>query len=110
MATVYKNSRVQGTASVGTYTTLYNTGASTSAVISTLAICNTSTSTQTYRIGIMGSAGTPGAGDWLVYDAAVAAKDTAFLTLGISLGNSEFIRVSSSANSLSFTAYISEIS
>jgi hypothetical protein len=58
----------------------------------------------------MGSAGTPSASDWLVYDAAVAAKDTAFLTIGISLGNDEFIRVSSSANSLAFTAYVSEIS
>lgn len=110
MATVYKNSSVQGTSSVGTYATLYNTGAATTAVISTISICNTSTSTQTYRIGIMGSAGTPGAADWLVYDAAVAAKDTAFLTIGLSLGNSQYIRVSSSANSLAFTAYVSEIS
>ena len=110
MATIYKNAQIQGTAAVGTYATLYNTSASTSAVISTIAICNTSSSSQTFRIGIMGSAGTPGAAEWLVQDTAVAAKDTTFLTLGVTLGNSQFIRVSSSANTVAFSAYISEIS
>lgn len=110
MPTIYKNAQVQGTAGVSTYATLYNTSASTTAVVSTIAICNTSSSSQTYRIAIMGSAGTPGAAEWLVQDAAVAAKDTTFLTLGITLGNSQFIRISSSANTVAFSAYVSEIS
>lgn len=110
MATIYKNAQVQGTASTGTYATLYNTGASTTAVISSLVICNTAGSTGTYRIGIMGSAGTPAAANWLVYDNVVAANDTVVLTLGVTLGNTQFIRVSSSANTLTFSAYISEIS
>lgn len=110
MATVYKNAQLQGTASTSTYGTLYSTSASTTAVISTLAICNTAGSTGTYRIAIMGSAGTPAAANWLVYDNVVAANDTIVLTLGITLGNSQFIRVSSSANTLTFSAYLSEIS
>ena len=110
MATVYKNAQLQGTSGVTTYGTLYSTGASTSAVISTIAICNTAAATGTYRIAIMGTAGTPAAANWIVYDSVVAANDTIVLTLGITLGNSQFIRVSSSANTLTFSAYVSEIS
>jgi hypothetical protein len=110
MATSYRHNSVQGTASTGTYATLYNTGASTQAVISTLLVTNTSASTVTYRIGIMGSAGTPSAADWIVYDAVVAGNDVICLTLGIALGNDEFIRVSSSANTVTFSAFVSEIS
>lgn len=110
MATVYKNEQVQGTSSTGTYTTLYNTGASTTAVISTIAITNTASASATYRIGIMGSAGTPASVNWLVYDATVPGNDTIFLTAGITLGNTQYIRVSSSANSVTFSAYVSEIS
>ena len=110
MPTIYKNSQVQGTAGVTTYSTLYNTSASTTAVVSTIAICNTASAQATYRIGIMGSAGTPAAANWLVYDAIVPANDTTALTLGITVGNSQFIRVSSSANTVTFTAFVSEIS
>lgn len=110
MATIYKNAQIQGTAAITTYDTLYSTGASTTAVISSILITNTSASSGTYRIAIMGSAGTPSAQHWLVYDGAVAGKDTIVLTLGVALGNTQFIRVSSSANTITFSAYISEIS
>jgi hypothetical protein len=110
MATNYKHQSVQGTAGVTTYATLYNTGASTQAVISTLLITNTTSSSQTYRVAIMSSAGTPAAADWIVYDSVVAGNDVICLTLGIAMGNSEFIRVSSSANTVTFSAFVSEIS
>ena len=110
MATTYKTQQVQGTASTGTYATLYDTGASTTAVISTIAITNTASGSATYRIGIMGSAGTPAAANWLIYDATVPGNDTIFLTAGVVLGNTQFIRVSSSANTVTFSAYVSEIS
>lgn len=111
MATAYKKAGVQGTAGTGTYATLYNTGASTTAVVSTISVCNTSASPVTYRIGFdSGTPGTPTASEWLVYDGTVAANDTVFITAGITLGNSEYIRVSSSAVDVSFQAFISEIS
>jgi predicted Abi (CAAX) family protease len=109
MAETFKVAQVQGTSSVGTYATLYNTSASAQAVISTIAICNTASTAATYRIGIMGSAGTPSASEWLAFGTTVAANDTIALTLGLTLGNSQFIRVSSSANTVTFSAYVSEI-
>ena len=109
MATTYKNAQLQGTAAVGTYGTLYSTGGATTAVISSILVTNTAASSATYRIAIMGSAGTPAAANWLVYDASVAANDTICMTLGITIGNTQFIRVSSSATTVTFSGYISEI-
>jgi hypothetical protein len=114
MATVYKNAQtVPTTAGVTNYKVLYNTGASTTAVISTIAICNQSAGTVTYRIAIDNAGGTSApasAADFFVYDATAAANDTIFITVGLTLGNSEYLKVSGSSTSMSFTAFISEIS
>lgn len=110
MATEYKNAQVQGTASSTTYTTLYNTTATTSAVISTILVTNTDSAGATYRIAIMGTAGTPSAANWLVYDGVVPANDAICITVGITVGTSQYVRVSSSASTVTFNAFLSEIS
>ena len=110
MATAYKYSQVQGTASTGTYATLYNTASATEAVISSLVVCNQASSDVTVRIGLDTAAGTPGADEFLVYDAVVAGNDTVALTLGVTLDASKYVRVSSSASTCNFTAFLSEIS
>ena len=112
MAEVYKNAQVQGTASTGTYATLYSTGAATTAVVSTILVTNTASTAALYRVGIMASAGTPAiaSGEWLAYDATVQPNDSVALTFGTTLGNTEFIRVSSSANTVCFNGFVVEIS
>lgn len=110
MATAYKYAQVQGTASTGTYSTLYTTPAATQAVISSLVITNQASSDVTVRIGLDTTAGTPGASEWLVYDAVVAGNDTVALTLGVTLDAQKYIRVSSSADTCNFSAFLSEIS
>lgn len=109
MPTAYKYSQVQGTASTGTYATLYTTPAATEAVISSIVITNQASSSVTVRIGMDTTAGTPGASEWLVYDAVVAGNDTVALTLGVTMPASQFIRVSSSANTCNFSAFLSEL-
>lgn len=110
MATAYTYAQVQGTASTGTYATLYTTPAATEAVISSLVITNQASSDVTVRIGLDTTAGTPGNSEWLVYDAVVAGNDTIALTLGITLPASQYVRVSSSADTCNFSAFLSEIS
>jgi hypothetical protein len=110
MATAYKTQQLVGTASTSTYGTLYNTGGATTAIVSAIVICNESTSSVTVRVGIKGSAGTPASGEFLVYDRTVAANDTLILNLPVTLGNTEFIRCSSSATTCTFTAAVAEIS
>lgn len=109
MPTAYKYSQIQGTASTGTYATLYPSPAGTQAVISSIVITNQSSSAVTVRIGLDETAGTPGSSEWLVYDAAIAGNDTVALTLGITMPASRFLRVSSSANTCNFSAFVSEI-
>lgn len=109
MATTYKLAQVQGSASTGTYATLYNTGASTTAIVSNLLIANEAAAAVTVRVGTDTTAGTPGAGEWILYDVVIAANDT--LSFGpLSLGNTQYLRVSSSANTCTFSAAVAEIS
>lgn len=110
MATAYKYSQVQGTASTSTYATLYNTPSATEAVISSIVICNRASSDVTVRIGLDTAAGTPGASEFLVYDAVIAGNDTVALTLGVTLDAGKYLRISSSANTCNFSAFVSEIS
>lgn len=112
MPTAYKNAQLQGTAGVTTYANLYNTGAASTAVVSTITICNTASTSATFRIAVVpasASAAAPSASNWIVYDSSIIGNDTISLTIGLTLGNSQFIRVSSSANTITFAGFISEI-
>lgn len=109
MAEAYKRSSIQGTSSVSTYATLYQVPASTQAVLSTISICNTASVSGTYRVGFASGASDPAIADFLVYGATVAANDTTFLTVGVSLSSGTFIRVSSSSTNIVFNTFISEI-
>lgn len=110
MAATYKNAKVQGTASTSTYATLYTVPATKAAVISTIGIANESASSIEYRIGISDSDTDPVSGEFLVYDSAVSANDTTFITVGITLTAGQYLKISSSSNTSTFTCFISEIS
>jgi len=104
----YKTAQVQGTSSISTYSTLYSTPSDTEAVISTISICNTASTSATYRIAIEDGVFSPGPSTWIVYDSVISAKDTVFLTIGMTLQENKYIRISSSINSLAFSAFVSE--
>lgn len=109
MATTYKNAQVAGSGNITTYSTLYNTGASSTAVISSLVVTNTGTEPETYRVGIVGSDTDPSSPNWVVYDAVVTGNDTVALTLGITLGTTQYLKVSASSTDVNIHAFISEI-
>lgn len=109
MATAYKLAQKQGTASTGTYDTLYDTSANVTAVISNILVANQAGTAVTVRLGTDTTAGTPSASEWLLYDVVVAANDT--LSFGpLSLPASTYLRFSSSANTCTFSAAVAEIS
>lgn len=94
-----------------TETVLYTAPALTSSVVSTITICNQTSSAATYRIAVRPSAaGSTLAQHWIVYGATVAASDTTALTLGLTLATGDTIRVYASTANLSFSAFGSEIS
>ena len=109
MPTVYKVLG-QSNPSATTNTTLYTVPSSTSAVVSTITICNQASSAATYRIAIRPAGASIAAQHYVVYGATVAASDTTALTLGVTLATTDVITVYASTATLSFNAYGSEIS
>ncbi|CAB4178740.1 hypothetical protein UFOVP1033_8 [uncultured Caudovirales phage] len=109
MATVYKVLG-QSNPAATTNTTLYTVPASTSAVVSTITVCNQASSAATYRIAIRPAGASAAAQHWIVYGATVAASDSTALTLGITLATTDVITVYASTATLSFSAFGSEIS
>jgi hypothetical protein len=107
MATAYK---VLGQSSpvATTNTTLYVVPGGTSAVASTIVICNRSAST-TFRIAVRPGGATLANQHYLVYDNYVNQYDTVFLTLGVTLAATDVVTIYAGAANLSFSLFGSEI-
>jgi hypothetical protein len=99
----------QQSPSATTLTTLYTVPASTSAVISTLVVCNTASGATTYRIAVRPAGATVATQHYVAYDAALPANDTVTLTLGVTLATTDVISVYAGAASVAFAAYGVEI-
>lgn len=109
MPTVYKTLG-QSNPSATTLTTLYTAPAATSTVVSTIVICNQSSSAATYRIAVRPAGAAVAAQHYIVYGATVGGSDSTALTLGITLATTDVISVYASTANLSFSAFGSEIS
>lgn len=93
-----------------TLTTLYTVPAATQAIVSTLVACNTGSSATTYRIAVRVAGASIGTAQYLAYDAALPANDTATLTLGVALAATDVISVYAASANVAFHAYGVEIS
>lgn len=110
MATNYTRAAINGTNAVTSYNNLYSVPNNRSGLISTIAIANSASASRTYRIGFSSASATdPTAPDFLVYDSIVAANDSVFLSLGVSLPAGTFIKVSSSSSAVYFNAFVLEL-
>jgi glucose-6-phosphate dehydrogenase assembly protein OpcA len=99
----------QANPSATTLTTLYTVPASTQAVCSTIAICNTASSATTYRIAVRPAGASIATSQYLAYDAALPANDTATLTLGVTLAATDVISVYAASANVAFSAFGVEI-
>lgn len=111
MATNYKVlGQAQGTSALATYVTLYTVPAATGTIVSTISVCNTSTTDYRFRVALATTT-TPAAANWIAYDSYVAANDTSFITVSLCMDASyKYLIVSSENVAVSFTACGSEIS
>ena len=98
----------QSLPAAATLTSLYTVPASANAVGSTLSICNQGIST-TYRIAIRPAGAAIASSQYVVYDAAINANDTVFLTLGVTLAATDVVSVYAGTATVSFHLYGSEI-
>lgn len=108
MPTVYK---VLGQAnpSATTNTTLYTVPSATSAVVSTLSISNLGVST-TFRIAVRPAGETIANKHYIVYDSAINAGSSVYLTIGISLAATDVVTVYAGTANLAFNLFGSEVS
>jgi glucose-6-phosphate dehydrogenase assembly protein OpcA len=100
----------QSNPSATTNTTLYTVPSATAAVVSSISICNLSSSSATYRIAVRPAGASIANQHYLAYDVTVGAADTTILTLGVTLATTDVITVYGSTANLVFHAYGSEIS
>lgn len=92
-----------------TNTNVYTVPDGTSAVISTITVCNRSTA-ATYRIAVRPAGATIANQHYIAYDTTVAANDTIALTIGVSLAATDIVTVYASTANLSFNIYGTEVS
>jgi hypothetical protein len=94
--------------SATTNTTLYTVPSLTSTVCSTLSICNLGIST-TYRVAVRPAGEGIANKHYIAHDASIPQNDTVFLTLGITLANTDVITVYGGTANLSFSLFGTEL-
>jgi hypothetical protein len=100
----------QSAPSATTLTELYVVPSGGEAIVSSLVVANRSTSTAaSYRIAISPDGATLANEHYLAYDVALAAGNSAALTLGLTVNAADKILVYASNGNLSFNALGMEI-
>jgi hypothetical protein len=109
MANTYK---VLGQAfpTANTFFDMYAVPASTSAIISTLNVCNTTTSNVAFRAAVRPANVALSSKHYIVYDTAIPAQDSIALSLGLTMGNTDVLTVYSFQGNVSFNVFGTEIS
>jgi hypothetical protein len=110
LATSYRIlGQVAPAANVAGGTQLYAAGSTTSAVVSTIVVCNRGTTSATYRIALREDNAALDNKQYLAYDAVVPANTTTTYTLGITLSALDTITVIASTANVTFQAFGSEV-
>jgi hypothetical protein len=98
----------QSQPSATTATTAYTVPSASSAVISTIAVCNLGGYPTTFRIAVRPDGEALANKHYVVYDATIAPQDSATFTLGITLDATDVVTVYSLSGLVSFNLFGSE--
>ena len=109
MASTYKVLG-QSNPSATTLTTLYTVPAATSAVTSTLSVCNTGSASTLFRVAVRVAGEAIATKQYLVYDAQIDALGSTLLTLGIALGAGDVVSVYAGTATVAFQLFGCEMS
>ena len=100
----------QSAPSATTATTLYTVPSATSAIVSTINVCNRSASSDTFRIAVRPAGASLATSHYLAYDASIVANDSISVTIGVSLATTDVVTVYAGTANLTFAAFGAEIS
>lgn len=88
-----------------TLTPLYTVPGGKSAVISTLAVCNSSSSAVTYRVAVQPAGAAITLQHYIVYDSSLTGNSSDFFTIGITLEATDVVSVYAADTNLSFSLF-----
>jgi hypothetical protein len=108
MATAYKVLG-QGAPAATTAETLYTVPAATSAVCSTLTVCNRDTASASYRIAVRPAGATLANQHYIVFNAVIPGNSTDTISIGATLAATDVVTVYASTANFSFTLFGSEL-
>jgi len=108
MAETYKV-LAQSRPSAATLTDAYTVPGATSAVVSSVAICNTSATATTARVSVAIAGAADALAQYVYYDLLIPGNDTFAATIGATLAATDKIRVYATLATLNFHVWGSEI-
>jgi len=88
-----------------TETVLYTVPDKTQTTISSIVVCNRAGSSGTYRINVSVAGATTGDKEYLFYDKTINANTTDTIVIGITLGQTDELKIYSSSSDFSFSAF-----
>ena len=108
MATTYK---ILGQVSPAatTETDLYTVPGATSAVVSSIVVCNREDQVATFNISVSQGGAATSDKDYIYYSLIIPSNDTFVASIGITLATTDVVRVYGSNGLLSFSLFGSEI-
>lgn len=109
MATTTYKVLAQSALSATTNTDVYTVPSATSAVVSTMVLCNRSTTAAAFRIAIRPAGATLANQHYIAYDVTLGANDSTTLTLGITLATTDVVTVYASTANVSISLFGSQI-
>lgn len=98
----------QSKPSAASLTDLYTVPAATSAMCSTITVCNQSAVATSFRISIAPLGAADATSQYIYYDVAIGGNDTFASTLGFPLATTDKVRVYNTLATLSFSLFIQE--
>jgi len=109
MGTIYKVLGQTNPAAT-TATTLYTVPSATSAIASTLNVCNLGNTASTFRVAVRPAGATLANVHYLTYDTNLPANDSIGMTLGITLATTDVVTVYANTTNVTFSLFGTEIS
>ena len=100
----------QSVPAANTYTDLYTVPAGKQAIVSTLNVCNVSSSNVTFRVAARRSGATLTTAQFIAFDTPLQLQESLGLTLGLTLANTDVITVMSVQGNVTFNLFGTEIS
>ena len=99
----------QSNPSANTNTDLYTVPSATSAVCSTIVICNQAASAATFRIAVRPAGAAIATSQYISYDSNLNANDSITMTIGITLATTDVVTVRANTTTVSFSLFGSEL-